>query len=100
MEKQDLLAAVGGSSAGASALVGELHAALLKGRRRALRLSDSYYLVQWQPGTSLWCVVNMAALDEHATSCAMFRWRRNCEHIALIHELCSRGIAKRPHARG
>ena len=65
-------------------------AVVLQGRRRAMRLSDSSYLVQWQTNTALWCVVNMAGLDEHAARCSAFRWHRTCEHLSLIQELCAR----------
>jgi hypothetical protein len=90
---------LGGGSLAASAFGSDLHAALLKGERKALRLSDSHYLVQWQVGTPLWCVVNMDGLDEHAASCVTFRWRQNCEHLGLIHKLCSGRRAKRPRLR-
>jgi len=71
----------------------ERRLAVVKGRHRALRLNDSAYLVQWHPNTSLWCVVNMDGLDEHAARCSALRWRRNCEHLSLIHELCAREAA-------
>jgi hypothetical protein len=93
METVDTRATESGQRADTSALRVERRIAVVEGRRRTLRLSDSAYLVQWHPSTSLWCVVNMAGLDEHAARCSAFRWRRNCEHLSLIHELCAREAA-------
>lgn len=100
METVDTRAAAGGRRPDASALQAERRVAVVEGGRRALRLSDSAYLVQWHPNTSLWCVVNMAGLDEHAARCSAFRWRRNCEHLSLIHELCAHEAAANNDAGG
>ena len=54
-----------------------------------VRLSEDHYLVQWEPRSDLWCVVKMATLDEHSDSCAAFRFRKYCEHLELIGQLCS-----------
>ncbi|MGD0949764.1 MAG: hypothetical protein ABSA52_20345 [Candidatus Binatia bacterium] len=66
-----------------------LHDALIGQRQRVVRLSEDHYLVQWQPRSGLWCVVKMAALDQHGDSCATFRFRKYCEHLELIGQLCS-----------
>ena len=66
-----------------------LHDALIGQRQRVVRLSEDHYLVQWEPRSDLWCVVKMAALDEHSDSCAAFRFRKYCEHLELIGQLCS-----------
>ena len=66
-----------------------LHDALIGQRQRVVRLSEDQYLVQWEPRSDLWCVVKMAALDEHSDSCAAFRFRKYCEHLELIGQLCS-----------
>jgi hypothetical protein len=63
--------------------------AIIEQRRRVVRLSENHYLVQWQQASDMWCVINMAALDEHAESCSRFRFRHCCEHIDLIYELCA-----------
>jgi hypothetical protein len=64
--------------------------ALAAGVQRAVRLSANHYLVRWSDPGQLWCVVNMAALDEHAVQCSAFRYRLFCEHLRLIGELCTR----------
>ena len=66
-----------------------LHDALIGQRQRVVRLSEDHYLVRWEPRSDLWCVVKMAALDEHSDSCAAFRFRKYCEHLELIGQLCS-----------
>jgi len=66
---------------------------LVERRQPALRVSDSHYLVQWRGDAAMWCVVNMAALDEHADNCATFRFRQCCEHLERIAELCAREAA-------
>ena len=66
-----------------------LHHALIEQRQRVVRLSEDHYLVQWQLRSDLWCVINMAALDQHSGSCAAFRFRKHCEHLELIGQLCS-----------
>jgi len=66
-----------------------LHQALIGQGQRVVRLSEDHYLVQWEPRSDLWCVVKMAALDEHSDSCAAFRFRKYCEHLELIGQLCS-----------
>ena len=67
----------------------QLFAALIDQRHRTVRLSESHYLVQWQARSDLWCVINMAALDQHSDSCPAFRFRKHCEHLELIGQLCS-----------
>ncbi len=67
----------------------QLRDVLVKQRQRALRLTDNHYLVQWQPHTSMWCVIDMAALDEHASACPTFRFRQCCVHLNWISELCA-----------
>jgi len=67
----------------------ELLAALIDQRQPVVRLSGEHYLVQWQARSDLWCIVNMAALDQHGDSCAAFRFRKHCEHLELIGQLCS-----------
>ncbi|MFI5395439.1 MAG: hypothetical protein ACHQ9S_07890 [Candidatus Binatia bacterium] len=62
--------------------------AIIEVRQRVVRLSEDHYLVQWQPKSAVWCVINMAALDEHTEACSRFRFRHCCEHIDLIYELC------------
>jgi hypothetical protein len=69
--------------------------ALIRQQSRALRLTDNHYLVHWRAQTQLWCVVDMAALDEHADCCQTFRYRQYCEHLDLISELCARESAER-----
>ena len=65
-------------------------AEILVGRHQAaVRLGENHYLVQWQPQSSMWCVIDMAELDEHAETCAQFRFRKNCEHVDLVSQLCS-----------
>jgi hypothetical protein len=64
---------------------------LIEHRCRVFRLSEDHYLVQWQFKSDLWCVVNMAELDGHAESCNAFRFRKNCEHLELIGQLCFDG---------
>jgi hypothetical protein len=59
-----------------------------RAEQRVVRLSEDYYLVQWEPRSDLWCVVKMAALDQHGDSCAAFRFRKHCEHLELISQLC------------
>jgi hypothetical protein len=66
-----------------------LHQVLIGQRQRVVRLSEDHYLVQWQPRSDLWCVVKMAELDRHGDSCAAFRFRKYCEHLELISQLCS-----------
>ena len=72
----------------------ELHA-LVSHSQHTLRLSDNHYLVHWGADSQLWCVINMAGLDEHAESCHAFRNRQHCEHLDLISELCARERAQR-----
>jgi hypothetical protein len=67
----------------------QLFAALVDQRHRVVRLSVDHYLVHWEAGSDLWCIVNMGALDQHSDSCAMFRFRKHCEHLELIGELCA-----------
>jgi len=100
MKTVDTRATNDGRRAEVPALRAELRAVVRTGGHRALRLSDSSYLVQWRPNASLWCVVNMAGLDEHAARCSALRWRRNCEHLSLIHELCAREAAAAGDAGG
>ena len=69
--------------------------ALIHQHRRALRLGDNHYLVHWRAQTQLWCVVDMAGLDEHAACCQMFRYRQYCEHLDLISRLCAQEAAER-----
>jgi hypothetical protein len=64
--------------------------ALVQQQRRALRLSDNHYLVHWRAQTHLWCVIDMAALDDHAACCQAFRLRQYCQHLDLISDLCAR----------
>jgi hypothetical protein len=78
---------------------------LIEHRYRVVRLSEDHYLVQWQLKSNLWCVINMAMLDEHAESCSTFRFRKHCEHLELIGQLCceerqltGRGRAVTPEA--
>jgi hypothetical protein len=66
-----------------------LHHALIQNAEAAVRLTDSHYLVQWQPEASLWCVIDMAALDQHGEICSAFRCMQRCEHLDLICQLCS-----------
>ncbi len=66
-----------------------LHHALIEQRQRVVRLSENHYLVQWEPRSSMWCVINMAELDEHAETCTAFRFRKSCEHLDLVSQLCS-----------
>jgi hypothetical protein len=66
-----------------------LHQALIGQQQRVVRLSEDCYLVQWEPRSDLWCVVKMAALDQHGATCAAFRFRKYCEHLELISRLCS-----------
>ncbi len=61
----------------------------LIGRQPVLRLDKDHFLVQWQPQAHVWCVVNMARLDEHGEHCAAFRFRKYCQHLDLICRLCS-----------
>jgi hypothetical protein len=61
---------------------------LIEHQYRVVRLSENHYLVQWQPKSNLWCVVNMEELDGHAESCSIFRFRKHCEHLELIGQLC------------
>ncbi len=63
--------------------------AVIERRQPVLRLDNDHFLVQWQPGAQVWCVVNMAALDEHSEHCAAFRCRKYCQHLDLICRLCS-----------
>jgi hypothetical protein len=65
-----------------------LYQALIGQGQRVVRLSEDHYLVQWEPRSDLWCVVKMAALDQHGDSCAAFRFRKHCEHLELISQLC------------
>jgi hypothetical protein len=37
----------------------------------------------------MWCVINMTELDEHAETCAPFRFRKSCEHLDFVSQLCS-----------
>jgi hypothetical protein len=67
-----------------------LRRTLIASRRSVLRLSDSHYLVRWRANSSVWCVIDMTSLDEHAMSCPTFRYRQCCEHLRLIGELCAR----------
>lgn len=67
-----------------------LHYALIENTDAVVRLTDSHYLVRWQPETRLWCVINMLALDEHADICSEFRYLQRCEHLDLICQLCAR----------
>jgi hypothetical protein len=64
--------------------------AVIEQRRRVVRVSENHYLVQWQPKSDLWCVIDMATLDEHTEACSRFRFRHCCEHLDLIYELCAR----------
>ena len=67
-----------------------LHHALIQNAEAAVRLTDIHYLVQWQPEASIWCVIDMAALDQHGEICSAFRYMQRCEHLDLICQLCSR----------
>jgi hypothetical protein len=62
---------------------------LVERRQAVVRLSENHYLVQWQPRSSMWCVINMTELDEHAETCAPFRFRKSCEHLDFVSQLCS-----------
>jgi hypothetical protein len=64
--------------------------AIIEQRRRVVRVSENHYLVQWQPKSDLWCVIDMATLDAHTEACSRFRFRHCCEHLDLIYELCAR----------
>ncbi len=77
----------------------EVCEALVGQRQRAVRLNDRHYLVEWQPKSRVWCVINMAALGEHGRSCAAFRYRKHCDHLDLIFALCSPRTGKRPRPR-
>jgi hypothetical protein len=66
-----------------------LHRALIGQGERVVRINEDHYLVQWGPRSDLWCVVKMTALDQHGDSCAAFRFRKYCEHLELISQLCS-----------
>lgn len=74
----------------AGTILTQLTDAVIEQRRRVVRLSDNHYLVQWQPRSDLWCVIDMATLDEHTEACSRFRFRHCCEHLDLIYELCAR----------
>jgi len=37
----------------------------------------------------MWRVINMAELDEHGETYAAFRFRKSCEHLDLVSQLCS-----------
>jgi hypothetical protein len=68
---------------------------LIERRQAVVRLSENHYLVQWEPRSSMWCLINMAGLDEHAEICSRFRFRKSCDHLDLVSELCSRENAIR-----
>ena len=74
----------------AVSILTRLTGAIIEQQQRAVRLSGNHYLVQWQPQSDLWCVIDMATLDEHTEACARFRFRHCCEHLDLIYELCAR----------
>jgi hypothetical protein len=68
---------------------------LIGQREAAVRLGENHYLVRWEPRSSMWCLINMAGLDEHAEICSRFRFRKSCDHLDLVSDLCSREKASR-----
>jgi len=75
----------------------DLYDTVVDEQRRALRISEDHYLVQWEVHSRLWCVINMGALDEHAEICSALRQRQHCEHLDSIYDLCVR--EERPDVR-
>lgn len=73
----------------ARSILTRLTDAIIEQRRRVVRVSENHYLVQWQLKSDLWCVIDMATLDEHTEACSRFRFRHCCEHLDLIYELCA-----------
>ncbi len=67
----------------------DIRETLIEHRQPVIRLGENHYLVQWQWGAKVWCVINMAALDDHSENCAAFRFRKRCQHLDLIGQLCS-----------